>query len=59
MDTPFSITSYMSKTIADQQGRDLSDILNNDASVRNVIGQGSYTNVFKIRGFTYSARGCG
>ncbi|WP_224040392.1 TonB-dependent receptor [Paraburkholderia unamae] len=52
MDTPFSITSYTSQTIANQQARDLSDVLNNDASVRNVIGQGSYTNVFKIRGFT-------
>ncbi|RKP53561.1 TonB-dependent siderophore receptor [Pararobbsia silviterrae] len=52
MDTPFSVTSYTSDTIANQQARDLSDVLDNDASVRNVWGQGSYTNVFKIRGFT-------
>jgi len=52
MDTPFSITSYTSETIANQQARDLSDVLNNDSSVRNVWGQGSYTNLFKIRGFS-------
>ncbi|HVI27876.1 TonB-dependent receptor [Hansschlegelia sp.] len=51
MDTPFSVTSYTAKTIADQQGRSVGDVVKNDPSVRTTWSDGSYSNQFFIRGF--------
>lgn len=51
MDTPFSITSYTAQTIQDQQARSISDVLNNDPSVRSTLNQGGYADEFFIRGF--------
>ncbi len=39
-DVPFSVVSYTSKTIADQQARTVGDVLLNDASVRQSSGFG-------------------
>jgi iron complex outermembrane receptor protein len=49
-DVPFSVVSYTSKTIADQQARTLGDVLLNDASVRQSAGFGNFSQVFTIRG---------
>ena len=51
MDTPFSVTSYTAKTIADQQARTVGDVLLNDASVRQSSGFGNFSQVFVVRGF--------
>ncbi|EIC85020.1 TonB-dependent siderophore receptor [Serratia sp. M24T3] len=48
---PFSIVSYTSKLIQDQQSRTLGDVLNNDASVQTGYGYGNYAETFVIRGF--------
>jgi len=55
MDTPFSQTSYTSKTIQDQQARTVGDVVANDPSVRSVLGAsaGYGFDVFNIRGFYY------
>ncbi len=55
METPFSQTSYTSKTIQDQQARTVGDVLANDPSVRSVLGAsaGYGFDVFNIRGFYY------
>lgn len=52
MDAPFNVTSYTSKTIEDQQTTSLSGILNNNSSVRSIFPQGTYTDIFYIRGFS-------
>ncbi|WP_447096712.1 TonB-dependent siderophore receptor [Pseudomonas sp. CF10PS3] len=49
-DVPFSVVSYTSKTIADQQARTVGDVLLNDASVRQSSGFGNFSQVFTIRG---------
>lgn len=51
MNAPFSITAYTSKLIQDQQAVSLSSVLNNSPSVRSIWPQGSYTDIFYIRGF--------
>lgn len=55
LETPFSQTSYTSKTIQDQQARTVGDVLANDPSVRSVLGAsaGYGFDVFNIRGFYY------
>ncbi|WP_256977404.1 TonB-dependent receptor [Bordetella genomosp. 10] len=55
MDTPFNVTSYTAQTIANQQATSLADVLNNDPSVRSTWPQGSYTDLFYIRGFPVSS----
>lgn len=50
MNTPFNITSYTAKTIADQQARSIADVAKNDPSVRATWADGSYSNQFFIRG---------
>jgi iron complex outermembrane receptor protein len=52
MDTPFNVTSYTSKTVEDQQATSLSGVMNNNPSVRPIFSQGSYTDIFYIRGFS-------
>ncbi|WP_188612251.1 TonB-dependent receptor [Chelatococcus reniformis] len=51
MSTPFNITSFTAKTIADQQARNVGDVVKNDPSVRTTWADGSYSNQFFIRGF--------
>jgi len=49
-DVPFSVVSYTSKAIADQQARTIGDVLLNDAAVRQSAGFGNFSQVFTIRG---------
>jgi len=56
MDTPFSLTSYTSQAIQDQQARSVSDVLKNDASVRTIWADGSYSTQMTIRGFPVQAQ---
>jgi iron complex outermembrane receptor protein len=53
MDTPFNVTSYTEKTIQDQQARSVGDVVKNDPSVRTTWADGSYSNQFFIRGFSF------
>ncbi len=55
MDTPFNTTSYTSETMQNQQARSVSEVLNNDSSVRSIWSQGSYTDLFNIRGFIFNS----
>ncbi|WP_193098735.1 TonB-dependent receptor [Burkholderia sp. Z1] len=50
-DVPFSMTTYTSKLIEDQQARTLADVLDNDPAVRSASGYGNFSQVFVIRGF--------
>jgi iron complex outermembrane receptor protein len=52
LDTPFSVTSYTSKLIEDQQAQNIGDVLLNDPSVRNTYSRGAGRDEFNIRGFT-------
>jgi iron complex outermembrane receptor protein len=51
LDVPFSMTSYTSKLIEDQQARTIADVLANDPAVRTAYGYGNFSQVFVIRGF--------
>ncbi len=51
LETPFSITSYTSELIQNQQARSVSDVLQNDASVRVARGYGNFQESYFIRGF--------
>lgn len=55
MDTPFSVTSYTSGLLFDQQARTLADVIVNDASVRAITSTGGFGEDFMIRGFTVSS----
>lgn len=50
MDVPFTLTSYTSKLIEDQQAENIGDVLLNDPSVRQAVGFGIQSQVFVIRG---------
>ena len=50
MDTPFSITSYTQKVIADQQSASIADVLQNDPAVRVARGFGNFQQTYLIRG---------
>jgi len=50
MDVPFTMTSYTSQLIEDQQAEDIGDVLLNDPSVRQSFGFGNQSQVFVIRG---------
>lgn len=50
-DVPFTMTTYTSKLIEDQQARTLADVLDNDPTVRSASGYGNFSQVFVIRGF--------
>lgn len=50
MDVPFTMTSYTSQLIEDQQAEDIGDVLANDPSVRESFGFGNQSKVFIIRG---------
>lgn len=51
MDTPYTVTNYTSELMSNQQARSISDVLNNDSSVRSTLTQGGYADEFFIRGF--------
>lgn len=51
IDVPFSMTTYTSKLIEDQQARTLADVLDNDPAVRSAYGFGNFSQVIVIRGF--------
>ncbi|ARP85875.1 hypothetical protein CAL13_06385 [Bordetella genomosp. 9] len=48
---PFSVTSFTSQLVEDQQARTLGDVLRNDASVQVTRGFGNDAQMFVIRGF--------
>lgn len=50
-DTPFNVTGYTSKLIADQQARTVTDVLDNDPSVRTNSARYSGIDGFLVRGF--------
>lgn len=51
MDIPFSITSYTSQTIENQQANTLQELLFNDSSVRFTTSGGHIQENFSIRGY--------
>lgn len=51
METPFTSTAYTSKLIQDQQARSVSDIVQNDPSVRVARGFGNMQELYMVRGF--------
>ncbi|PMQ11476.1 Ferrichrome receptor FcuA [Pseudomonas sp. AD21] len=51
MDTPFSVTSYTAKTLADLQTVTVADALERDPSVRSTGQTGGIVDSFYIRGF--------
>lgn len=51
METPFTSTSYTSQLIQDQQARSVSDVLQNDPSVRVARGFGNMQELYVVRGF--------
>ncbi|MGV6393825.1 TonB-dependent siderophore receptor [Pseudomonas caspiana] len=52
MDTPFSMTTYTSQTVKDQQARTLSDLIASDPSVRATNPAGGRFEQFTIRGLS-------
>lgn len=51
METPFNSTAYTAELIQDQQARSVSDVLQNDPSVRTARGFGNFQELYVIRGF--------
>lgn len=51
METPFTSTAYTSQLIQDQQARSVSDVLQNDPSVRVARGFGNFQELYVVRGF--------
>jgi iron complex outermembrane recepter protein len=51
IDMPFSMTTYTSKLIEDQQARTIADVFANDPSVRTTNGFGNFSEQYVIRGF--------
>ena len=51
LDVPFSIKSYTSSLILNQQPQTLGQVLENDPSVRTTDGFGNFSEIFVIRGF--------
>ncbi|MGF6772377.1 iron complex outermembrane receptor protein [Paraburkholderia sp. GAS199] len=51
IDVPFSVTSYTSKVIEDQQAHTLADVVANDPAVRTAYGYGNFSENYIIRGF--------
>ncbi|MCI8210513.1 TonB-dependent receptor [Pseudomonas sp. S25] len=52
MDTPFSMTTYTSQTVKDQQARTLGDLIASDPSVRATNPAGGRYEQFTIRGLS-------
>lgn len=53
MDTPFNITAYTSSMIQNKQAATISDVIDNDPSVRNGNPRGGRFDQFSIRGVTF------
>lgn len=51
LNTPFNVTAYTSKYIADSQSRSIADVTAADPSVRVIFPRASYRDVYSIRGF--------
>jgi iron complex outermembrane receptor protein len=51
IDVPFSVTSYTSKLIQDQQAHTIADVVANDPAVRTALGYGNFSETYIIRGF--------
>jgi iron complex outermembrane recepter protein len=51
METPFNANAYTSELMQDQQAKSVSDVLQNDASVRTARGFGNFQELYVIRGF--------
>ena len=51
MDTPFSVMSYTSQTVADQQSSTAADVIANSPAVRFSVSPGGLLDAFYIRGF--------
>lgn len=51
METPFTSTAYTNQIIRDQQARSVSDIVQNDPSVRVSRGFGNMQELYMVRGF--------
>jgi iron complex outermembrane receptor protein len=51
MSTPFSSTAYTAQLIQDQQARSVSDVLQNDPTVRTARGFGNFQELYVVRGF--------
>ncbi len=51
INVPFSVTSYTSGLIADQQAHTLADVVANDPAVRTALGYGNFAETYLIRGF--------
>ncbi len=52
IDVPFSMATYTSKLIEQQQARTIGDVLSNDPAVRTAYGFGNFQETYVIRGFT-------
>lgn len=55
MDVPFSITSYTSDLIENQQARNVADVMLNDPSVRFTTSSGHVYENYRVRGFDVNA----
>ena len=51
MSTPFNGTAYTAELIQDQQARSVSDVVQNDPSVRTARGFGNFQELYVVRGF--------
>ncbi|PMS15177.1 TonB-dependent siderophore receptor [Trinickia dabaoshanensis] len=51
LDMPFTVTSYTSRLIEQQQARTLADVIANDPAVRSAFGFGNFSQEFVVRGF--------
>lgn len=51
IDTPFSTTNYTESLIRDQQARSVSDVLQNDLTIRVSKGFGNFQELYVLRGF--------
>ena len=56
MSTPFVQNSYTEKLIKDQQARTVTDVLENDPTVRATVSPYSYQDNYYIRGVGFNAR---
>ncbi|MDF1747853.1 MAG: TonB-dependent receptor [Alphaproteobacteria bacterium] len=56
-DTPFSVTSYTSELIENQQAKTIADVVQNDSSAYSINAERSPTNTIAIRGFNTGGNG--